>query len=96
MSNYDWFDHYDPFEQDKKDATRAHCGKAGEHKKHQFGTRTIPPEQVNRYGRAEPRIPYDGPPFYNCPGTPPRMEVWKGMKIYFHDDGKVTWEGDKR
>ena len=97
MSNYDFGPDPHPDEKAMRDAKSSppvHCGKAGEHKSHVYGTvynRGEGPRPHSRFWAT-----YEAPPYFLCPGTPPRTETWKGMKIYFHDDGKGTWAGNKR
>lgn len=95
MSNYDWYDYYDPYEDDKKNAARKHCGRTDEHNGHTYGTEYIRTDDellaARLRGRSVSRV-YTAPPFYKCDGTPPRMiRAGGGVILQLHDNGKVTW-----
>lgn len=94
MSNYDFGPDPDPFEREKREAPPKKCKKAGEHDGHVWGTTYKTGEGPYPYRRLWSF--YEATPFFKCPGVGPRTETWKGMKIYFHDDGTVTWAGNKR
>lgn len=90
MSNYDWYDDYDPYEKDKRAAPEQHCGSTKEHTGHIYGT-VYPRESGPRPNPPGLSRTYVSTPFFKCPGTLPRVERFLDMMIRFHDDGKVTW-----
>jgi len=89
MSNYDWFDRWDPDEDLKRDAPAGHCGSTKEHPYHIHGTEYKQGEGPRAGYTSWPT--YTGAPYFKCPGTQARAERWLDVLVILHDDGTVTW-----
>lgn len=87
MSNYDFNDRWTPYDEERYSPKKKvkSCEKKGEHTTHTWA--------AGEYDRAWST--HKGP-YYNCPGVEPLTEKIKGLTVYFHDDGTVTWQGLNR
>lgn len=87
MSNYDFNDRWTPYDEERYAPNKKEraCEEKGEHKTHTWGA-----------GGYDPAWSAFKGPFYTCPGVEPLTVKIKGVTVYFHDDGKVTWAGNPR